>query len=171
MSKNNNINDYQRENIIISFSPFSFCFRSCSINGFTNYLKDDEEFHENLKLLTSFVMPHLVQYTLNDLLAKKERHTHTLDSKHIELAKEIVKELKIQEKGQDFDFDQFCDNNINDYTLWQLGTSYGIRMICTQHKNIFYVLFMDYHHQMYPDVKYNQLDYSKYSFCPIEYRK
>lgn len=165
----NNIDDYRNEQIVISFSKFSFCFRSCKTNDFTNYLSSDLEFHQYLKIMTTKVIPHLSQYTFNQLLSKVERHTHPIDESHRNKTINVIKKLIEIEKGIDFNFDRFYDDNINDYSIWQLGTSYGVRLICTQYKNIFNVLFIDYHHLIYPNINYNDRDFNIYRFCPIDY--
>lgn len=160
--------DYRNENIIISFSKFPFCFRSCKTKDFTNFLQSDDEFHQHLKNLTNKVMPHLVQFTYNQLLSKRVPHTHIIiEPQKILLIKEILRELLVLEKGPGYDFEMFYNNNINDYPIWQLGGPLGLRLICIQQKNVFYVLFIDYHHLIYSSIKFNDKDYSNYNFCPI----
>ena len=41
------------------------------------------------------------------------------------------------------------------------------RIRLARNLNVFNVLFIDYHHLIFPDVKNNQKNYSKYKFCPI----
>ena len=52
--------------------------------------------------------------------------------------------------------------------MWQLGVTGGIRLIGIRKSNLFCVLFIDYHHLLYPSIKYNQKNSEKYSFCPIK---
>lgn len=59
-------------------------------------------------------------------------------------------------------------SNISDYAVWQLGLTGGTRIIGIRYLNIFRPLFFDYYHLIYTDKNYNQLNYSKYNFCPIK---
>lgn len=160
------------KNIIIDFSRFPFCFRCVSVDDFTNKLKDCDEFFYYFKRLIETEIPALTQFTF-DNVTKMTRHSHSIlyKSKEYDKVIKIVKKLYSEFKNDmltDHDFELFYDNHINEYQMWQLGITSGIRLIGIRYNNIFSVLFIDYHHLIYPDKNYNQDNYELYSFCPIE---
>ena len=70
------------------------------------------------------------------------------------------------------EFEMWFNQNINDYEIWQLGVIGGVRLIGIRDMNEFGVLFIDYHHLIYQDIKNNQKNYDKNCFCPINnYKK
>lgn len=166
------INRTLEDNIIVDFSKFPFCFRTTSIKEFTNKLKNEKQFFENFQCLIEKNIPYFGKYNFNTISNATQGHSHAIlpsDPKH-ELIKKIVKNIcKEYYKYSDKDFELFYDNNINEYSIWQLGVSGGIRLIGIRYLNIFYVLFIDYHHLIYSSPKYNQDNCKKYDFCPITY--
>lgn len=117
-------------------------------------------------------IPALTQFTF-DNVTKMTKHSHSIlyKSKEYDKVIKIVKKIYSEFKNgmlNDHDFELFYDNHINEYQMWQLGITSGIRLIGIRYNNIFSVLFIDYHHLIYPDKNYNQDNYELYSFCPIE---
>ena len=162
MVKNNNSND---ERIIISFSSFPFAFRAVKCKDFTNYLFDENDFFKKFSLIFRKIVPELEQSNIVDLT--KKDHCNNIEKKR-DIVIDILKELVKEEFGEGYNFETFYDNNISEYQLYELGIMQGIRLICIKYNNIFKVLFIDYHHLIFLSVKYNQLDYSSFKFCPIK---
>lgn len=159
------------DNINIDFSKFPFCFRSVKVKDYTNMLKDSSQFFKFFKRILEIELPIYVEYTFDDIVFKTKKHSHSIpmNTKEYELVINILKELYKSYKDTNYsdkDFELFLDNNINEYQLWQLGIS-SIRLFGIRRSNIFSVLFIDYHHLVYPDKNYNQKNYEKYVFCPM----
>src|SRR5699024_1610702 len=60
------------------------------------------------------------------------------------------------------------------YQWWYLGFKQSVRLVGLYNfgEKAFYPIFIDHHHLLHADINYNQPDYSKYSYCPIEeYKK
>ena len=159
-------------NIIINFAFFPFCFRTVSIGEYTNKLRDEHQFFHSFSKLFERDIPAISQYTFDNVYKETNGHSHTIspsDRKYaivLSILKEIYKNFK-NSTNIERDFELFLENNINDYHIWQLGISGGVRIIGRRRSNIFDVLFIDYHHLIYPDKNYNQENYNMYSFCPI----
>lgn len=158
------------ENIEVDFSQFPYCFRSVKYNEFTNYLCDCFSFFENLKYIFEKLIPFVSEHTYDDIYNASNRHSHPIkpESKEFDLVKNIIKEkLKNERNFNDNDINIFFENNINDYEMWQLGIVGGIRIIGIRYMNRFRPIFFDYHHLIYPSKNFNQPNYVKYNFCPM----
>ena len=160
------------DNISIDFSLFPFCFRCVESGNFTNKLKDDKQFFKLFKRLFEIDMPALTQYSFENITKASNKHSHSIpiNTKEYLLVIDVIKELFKSYKRDNYsdkDFELFLENNINDYHVWQLGISSGVRLFGIRKSNIFSVLFIDYHHLIYPDKNYNQENYALYDFCPI----
>ncbi len=159
-------------NIMINFSFFPFCFRTISVGEYTNKLRDNEQFFKYFSELFERDIPAISQYTFDNVYKATSGHSHSIspnDKKYVivlSIIKEIYKDFE-NCNNIERDFELFLENNINDYHIWQLGISGGVRIIGRRRSNIFDVLFIDYHHLIYPDKNNNQENYNKYTFCPI----
>lgn len=156
-----------QNNIVVDFSRFPFCFRTVTLDNFTNKLKDANEFFEMFNSLFTKVIPHVSQFKSQDIYTN--RHCNILkperNYEEYNLCLKIVE--KLSNEYNNYDFETFKCNHIYDYTMCELGTVNGIRLIGVLYSNIFPVLFIDYYHQIFPSVKYNQKDLLKNVFCPI----
>ena len=117
-------------------------------------------------------IPALTQYSFDDITKMTSKHSHSIlmNTREYPMIINIIKELWKSYRGNNFsdkDFELFLFNNINDYNIWQLGISGGLRLVGIRRSNVFSVLFIDYHHLIYPDKNYNQENYELYDFCPI----
>lgn len=160
------------DNISIDFSFFPFCFRGIRTGNFTNKLKNTNHFLNLFKRLFEIDIPAITQYSFENITKATNKHSHSVlvDTKEYSLIINIIKELFKSYKGNNYnekDFNLFLLNNINDYHIWQLGISGGIRLFGIRKLNVFSVLFIDYHHLVYPDKNYNQENYKLYNFCPM----
>jgi len=137
------MNRYSTDNskICIDFSRFNFCFRSVSVKDYTNKLKDFNQFFNKFKRIIENDIPFFSQYTFDEIKKKSGGHSHNIPTSSKEYLQviEILKELYssvnnniINEK----DFELFLINHINDYSVWQLGVSGGIRLIGTRNSNV-----------------------------------
>lgn len=159
-------------NVVVSFKH-DFTFYSVTVDGFTNYTKDADEFIEKHCLIFSKIIPNISINSIAKLRSDGSNHTHPLSSDKKNLALKIVKELvKVQKGYNSADADRFIDNSgFVMYNFWQLSfaTSNGIRLIgYFVDNNVFVVLFIDYHHLIEPDKNYNQKNYEKYDYCPYK---
>lgn len=162
----NNSND----KIVIDFAQFPNSFRSIKYDSFTNYLSDCFDFFEQLKNIFEKLIPFISGHTFDDIYSASNKHSHPIKSntKERELVENVIKEkLKKDNNYNDNDIKIFFINNINDYEIWQLGMSGGTRIVGIRYMNRFKPIFFDYHHLIYPDEKYNNPNYDKYNFCPM----
>lgn len=164
--------NFENNRIIINFNCFPFCFRTISVDKYTNNLKDDNEFHMYFTKMMERDLPSISQYTFDDVTSRTSRHSHpiTYNTDNYTVVIKVLKQIfKDYYKSSDIerDFELFMYNNINDNAIWQLGIVGGIRLIGTRNLNVFNVLFIDYHHLIWPDKNHNQLNYMSYSYCPI----
>ena len=84
-----------KENVIINFSRFPFCFRCTRVkkHNFTNYLKDNKDFFDKFKEIMEQIIPHLMTTELNNLFNAGHVHPIGNHTKEYECVKEIVKNL------------------------------------------------------------------------------
>lgn len=160
------------DKINIDFTLFPFCFRTFTNGTYTNKLKDYSDFLLKFGHIFEKEVQHLSQYNFCDITTNTNKHSHDIkkNSSEYDLVICIIKSLYNSFKGgnlREEDLGLFLDNNINDYTIWQLGYSGGTRLFGVRKSNVFHVLFIDYHHLIYPDNHYNEPNFNSFSFCPI----
>ena len=157
-----------KETIIINFAKFPFCFRTATTRDFTNKLKDEKQFADKFKDLLEKLLPHVYQKTFEEYMSN-DYHCHIIgkkDNDKIERINRVVSEL-VKNWNPGINADDFIKQNLEGEVLWQLGIG-SIRLIGIRRKNILDVLFIDYHHLIYPSVKYNDKEYSRNNFGIIE---
>lgn len=144
------------KNIIIDLKYF--CFQSINIKFFTNYLKDEIEYFKSLNNLYKQTIPHLTSKKFDEVDQDRNSHCHYLNGQS-----EIMKVVKILEhyKNIGFELPSFEDESEDFY---QLGGPNGIRLIGYRIDNIFYLLFLDFHHLVSSSIKFNNYDYKNYSY-------
>lgn len=131
-------------------------------DGFTNLCKDSEHFACLVTTLLEDIIPSINE-NYDSIFLKfnnQYRHCHQLDEKKALLANKLSKELISTDISKSVDG--------SDYSWWQLGVKGSIRIIGIFSKtdNVFYPIFVDWHHLLFSSKKYNQADFSKYSYCP-----
>ena len=139
---------YKTENIVIDLS-FKGAFVSCKCNDFDNYLHDESEFVQKFKKMIENVNK-LSDHTAEELMRDKGfRHCHKIeaDVDTESILKEIARKI-----GKD---DEYVTQLIGGENLYQLGFETEVRLIGLMSGNVFRTLFIDYHHNLYPDEKRN----------------
>ena len=101
------------------------------------------------------MIPDIEEYG-KDIFNGRAAHCHLLRGEAEKTAKKVIQEIH----GK---------NTLDDSSeIWELsGKTEEIRIIgafVTSTVHIFYPLFIDHHHLIYPSKKYNGPDYRKYSF-------
>lgn len=152
----------------VSSSTLTFDFtynnwlKSIKSKEFTNKLSGESEFGRFIFEILHKIMPNIQKSWEQIKLNKKTpyRHCHTIAKDKLETVEEIITEIH----GKSL-LDYGHDETLK---YWQLGISQSIRIVAVydQNKNIMYPLFVDYHHLLHEDIKYNQRDYDNYEFCP-----
>ena len=135
------------KNICIDFSLFPFCFRCVKTENFTNKLRNANQFFEKFKRLFETDIFSFIQFFFDNVKKETKRHSHAIltDTKEYSVVIDVVKSLFKSYKGDDYsdrDFELFLNNNINEYYVWQLGISSGIRLFGIRRSNVFSVLFI-----------------------------
>lgn len=154
----------EKSNVIVDFSMFPFCFRNAECGDYNNKLKDEKEFFEKFKNLFEVLIPHISSNTF-DVLMGERMHCHPIkpeDDDKIKLIYNIVGILALKWKPG-INVEQFLMQNLDGEKIWQLGNN-STRLIGIRKENFFHVLFIDYHHLIYPSIKYNDKNFKKYKF-------
>lgn len=156
--------------IIFDFARFPFCYRTFGNkkNNFTNKLKDEKEFYSKFKTIQEDLLPHICGMTFEQV--QNDRHSHPIyqtEKEKIALIKFVVANL-VEAWRPGIDVGEFIKQNIEGEMLWQLGNK-GVRIYGIRRENIFEVLFIDYHHLIYPSIKFNDRNYNTFNFGVIEY--
>ena len=157
------------DNIIVNFATFPFCFRTTNLKNFSNKLKNELEFSSKFKDIFEKLLPHISENTFNTLISE-QFHCHLIrdnEQDKINLIYKVVGEL-VQKWQPGINVEEFLEQNLNGEKIWQLGNG-SVRIIGVRKENIFNVLFIDYHHLIYPSIKYNEKEYSRNNYGIIEY--
>ncbi len=141
--------------IYIDFNKYPKWTSSVKIGNFTNHFRNSDQALKHFFFIVDQLIPSIEDYGV-DIFSGKAQHCHRLTGGQQGLALKIINEIH---------GDKILDKETE---LWQIGgKTKGIRIIGTfvnDSVRIFYPLFIDHHHLLYPSQKYNQKDYKKFNF-------
>ncbi|MEX2805051.1 hypothetical protein AB3329_08065 [Streptococcus sp. H31] len=145
------------ENEIIFDFSYSNWIKSYSNKSkdFTSYLKDDSMYAEYITKILNKLIPTITK-EWSPQKNSQFQHCHEIPTNDEAFQKY---KIAIQDLHR-IDAEQL--------SLWQFGLNGSIRLICNFSSNRIFPLLIDYHHLGYSSKKYNQKDYKKYKFCPVE---
>ncbi|WP_180676552.1 hypothetical protein [Leuconostoc citreum] len=126
---------------------------------FTNNYQDEKVFSETIIKIIHKTIPILYENYEDIFINRKARqtplsHSHLLTNNALELAKKIAKLITNTD----------IDNDL--YSWWQIGGKQGTRIIGVYlaDSKVFYPIFIDCYHLLFPDKHYNQTDYNKFKY-------
>lgn len=128
-------------------------------NNFTNFLAGKEEYLANHFNLFHSIIPKIIS-EWNAIVSYSGRHPykhcHLLKDGKKELARKVYKEIHKHDLSEDIN-------------MWQFGFTGSMRFICLylDTERALIPVFIDHHHLIYDNEKYNQKNYSKYNYCVI----
>ena len=140
------------ENISVELSAYPKWLDSVDLKDFNNFYRDYQEMCAVLKVIMVETIPFLKEHGM-EILQGKCQHCHVIGDDKTNLITRIVKKIN------KFDLDP-------EITLWEVAAnnSGGVRVICGIDKVgdhiYFYPLFIDIHHQIYPNNRFRG-NYSK----------
>lgn len=127
---------------------------------FTNYHQGADSYAKDVTRLVHDTIPLIYEH--NQDIFKNGRmkqtplnHSHLIQEDKMPLVKKIVHKI-------------VPDDIEEDFSWWQVGSTKGYRIIGVYRtaENSFYPLFVDWHHLIYPNVKYNQQDFEAFNYIP-----
>ena len=144
----------EKKTLKVDFSHF--LFPNISLGAFTNYLTDRDECLKKLKAFYHQVLPYINGKTFQEL-EKENKHCHSINGK-----KEKFLIVKILKKYKEI-YEEFSLPNYEEFLedFYQLHGPNGLRLIGLRISNSFILLFIDFHHLIYPNIKHNDYDYIK----------
>lgn len=155
----NNTKVPSKTNLIVDFR-YTDWLKCISIDGFTNMLKDQNEFAKLSFEIYTKTIPTIQKAWDSGKMGTKGyfEHTHSITDNTRGKVIEIIRKIH-------------GDNLLDEeevLELWQIGTHQGTRLVCLyfRSKETLFPLFVDYHHQLYKNVKHNKQDLKHYKFCP-----
>ena len=141
--------------IYIDFNKYPKWTSSVKIGDFNNHFRDSNQALKHFFFIVDQLIPSIEDYGV-DIFSGKAKHCHKLSGEQQKLALKIISEIH---------GDKILDKEVE---LWQIGgKTKEIRVIGTFVNDlirIFYPLFIDHHHLLYPSQKYNHNDYRKFTF-------
>ncbi|MED4229072.1 hypothetical protein [Neobacillus cucumis] len=152
-----------------SDSPLTFDFlnrnwlKGISFRDFTNKLSSETMFAEYMFEIFHKIIP-TIQSNWNEIVRSQGRgswkHCHPIAEEKLDFVINIIEQIH----GHKF----FESQNAGP-SLWQLGFTQNIRLIAIHDytNNNLIPVFVDYHHLIHPSDHFNQPDYNRYEFCPI----
>lgn len=159
---------YENGKIMIDFS-YPFVFHTCKIkNYFINRLKDCNSFFEFKRVIFGEALKYFGSFTFDEL-KRLDTHTHNIGQEDKQdLVRAILKEiLRDSFNLNSEDSEKALGNYVGNEDIWQVAYKQGVRLIGTRNGSVLKLLFIDYHHLIFPSTKHNDKDYYKYSFCPM----
>ncbi|MDX1701344.1 MAG: hypothetical protein R3250_12045 [Melioribacteraceae bacterium] len=128
-------------------------------NQYTNFLANKDEYLKNHFNLFHSIIPKIIaewQMIIPSSGRHPYKHCHMLRDEKKELARKVYKEIHKHELSEDMN-------------IWQFGFTGSIRLICLylDKEKALIPVFIDHHHLIYDNLKYNQDNYSKYNYCII----
>jgi len=140
--------DIQHSCMSLNFSEFNIkpiCLRE----EFNNHFKDNEHFASVMACFIGKILPSITSYKFSDICEggsqNKTIHFHTVDDKHLELVKKILKEYGYKESR----IDQMIEGGPIFSFAASLGHVYPGRIVCHKIDNIVCLLFFDTNHHIY----------------------
>ncbi|MDT2731070.1 hypothetical protein P7G31_02220 [Streptococcus parauberis] len=147
--------DLPRNNVKFSFY-YDRWLKSYSSSDFTNYLNSENMYGKYITELFNIIIPKITKDWSPKTQSSQFLHCHKVgnDRAFRRYSKAIEAIHQIQTDQLD---------------LWQFGFTGSLRIIAhLSGDNTIYPLLIDYHHLGYDSIKYNGIDRSHYSFCPID---
>lgn len=137
-------------------------------DGFTNMVSDVNDFSQNITEIVTELIPKLfAEWESLFNTGTKNYHCHPVPEEKKELVKRIAEEIQ--------------DTTLNNQDLsesriqwWYIGFKGSLRLVGLYEKEntTFYPMFIDHHHLIHDNAYYNQPDFAKYAYCPVnEYKK
>ena len=145
------------ENIIFDISEFQF--KSVKMDSFTNFLKDSNEFSQYIDDLFHKMIPEIHKKKFSEI-SNKSYNYHPIQGENLILTKKILNTYGIQ----------LQDDEEENLLQFSSGTG-GVRFVGRRLGNIFKLYFLDFHHLIYPNIKYNIPDYKKNDFCILKLKQ
>lgn len=160
------------QGLTISFS-YPTCLGSCHYKMFHNHLNNNDEFTRKMIHILGKMIPEISNKTLPYLKANKQYHTHPLENDKRNLVLDILKELLKKRYNIDtHSAEKMITNQCLEMNqFWQISCpdSKEIRLIGFIQETVFIVLFIDYYHTIFNDVKHNEENIELYNFNAFDY--
>lgn len=141
--------------VYIDLTQYPHWTDTIQLNTFTNYLRDPKEALRHFFFILDRLFPDIEGYG-KDIFSGKADHCHLLHGKQERLARKVIRRIH---------GDRVLDGLTE---IWELSArTEEIRIIgsfVTDKMHVFYPLFIDHHHLIYPSKLYNSPDYKNFSF-------
>lgn len=130
---------------------------SVKTKRFTNFLDTPESCLKSYYTVLKDIIPK-VQLEWDNILGRNSgyRHCHLLTHEKELAARNI--------------YNQIYNHSLDDgMRIWQFGFSGSTRLICIHNdsSNALMPIFVDHHHHIYENEKYNDKDFRNYKYCMI----
>ena len=140
--------NFEYEKVVFDFS-FEGAFVSCKYGKFDNFLHGKEEFADKFASAVKNIIK-LSAFSPKQLMSDSRfRHCHAVSSD--KSPDKIIKKI-LQSRGKS---ETYYKQLVGNEKIIQLGYQEEVRFVGMFRGNIFHVLFIDYHHDLYPDEKKN----------------
>lgn len=157
----------------ITVQFYDFAFTPIKTSGFTNYLKDEQEWMQKYKRIFGEIIPEIQGKNFSEIQSNRKYHFHQItENEHIKLCSKIICELYKKQKhlkSINSREKEYLTQKFLDAELYQIGINEidCVRLVFIINNNTLEVIFFDMHHLIYNSIKYNDRDYQKYNFFPI----
>ena len=149
------------KNNMVSIDFSLFYFPSISLKYFNNCFKNEESYNKFMVDFYHKILDYLKTMTYTEL--EKNTHSHYIkNNDQITIINSILDEYL-----KKFPFLPHINIEMKQ-EFYQISSLSGSRIIGTRYENIFYILFFDPYHLIYPDNKYN-VDKTSYKSGNIFY--
>lgn len=146
--------------VVINFS-YKNWFRGSSTNDITTYTESENDFQKHMTFIFEELLPFVYEKWASDKQFGNCHTLHDFDKKRTREANKKYRSI-INKLHPSISTDK------EDLELFQLGLNNSVRLICGKINNTLYPLLIDHYHLGYDSQFYNQKDFTKFSYCPIE---
>lgn len=130
---------------------------SVKVGNFTNFLFNRDEYIGMQFEILHTVIPKVIE-EWKSIIGRggQHRHCHRIEKEAKSQVHEVFQEIFGYPIGDEVD-------------VWQFGFTGSLRLVCINNpsENTLIPIFVDYHHLLSPDVKYNKRNFERYSYCPV----
>lgn len=150
---------------------FEFLFWLINENKFFNKCMNEIHFIEATMSMHEIIYK-LSGKSSNELFRNGGfRHCHKLENEQRKIAIEAITRAIIESGKTKNDAEEIADHLLGSENLYQAGYDKGARVIGTLEKDeVFRILLLDFHHQIFPDDKKNKLNEKRCVYSPMQKR-
>lgn len=156
----------ENNQIVLDFS-LPIVWVSGRNSDFCNFLKDDDDFFGRHKVIFDEITVKVSQCSF-DTINTLGKHCHTVTGKDTlqRIKNAMIDIYKCKINCDNAIAKEYVNQIIDGQVIFQVGFTGSTRIFCIKEReHHLKVILIDYHHDIYPNVKYNAIDKKTYTWA------